>query len=207
MKYPVITISREFGSGGREIGEAVAKRLGIELYDKTIIEMVAEKSGYSVDFVEDNDQRLSRSMLFQIAVTGTLPPWLNGSSKPEVETGGLFAAQSEVIKGLAEKESCVIVGRCADYILRDNPNRIAVFIRGDSEDKVNRCVREYGLNPQTAVSDMLRRDKERADYYEHYVNKKWGSAENYDICLNSSLFGEEGCVELLLDMINRLTEK
>lgn len=207
MKYPVITISREFGSGGREIGEKVAKRLGIELYDKTIIDMVSEKSGYSVDFVEDNDQRLSRSMLFQIAVTGTLPPWLNGSSKPEVETGGLFAAQSEVIKGLAAKGSCVIVGRCADYILRDDPNRISVFIRGNSEDKINRCVREYGLNPQNAVSDMMRRDKERADYYEHYTGKKWGSVENYDICLNSSLLGEEGCIEILFDIINRLTEK
>lgn len=206
MKYPVITISREFGSGGREIGEAVAKRLGIELYDKTIIEMVAEKSGYSVDFVEENDQRLSRSMLFQIAVTGTLPPWLSDSKKPEA-AGGLFAAQSEVIKGLAAKGGCVIVGRCADYILREDKNRISVFIRGESDDKVNRCVREYGLNPQNAVSDMMRRDRERADYYEHYTGSKWGSVENYDICLNSSLLGEEGCIELILDAVKRLQEK
>lgn len=206
MKYPVITISREFGSGGREIGETVAKRLGIELYDKTIIEMVAEKSGYSVDFVEENDQRLSRSMLFQIAVTGTLPPWLSDGKKPEA-AGGLFEAQSEVIKELAAKGGCVIVGRCADYILREDKNRISVFIRGEDEDKINRCVREYGLNPQTAVSDMMRRDRERADYYEHYTCNRWGSAANYDICLNSSLLGEEGCVELILSAINRLQEK
>lgn len=206
MKYPVITIGREFGSGGRKIGEALAKRLGIELYDKTIIDMVADKSGCSVDYVEENDQKLTRSMLFQIAVTGTLPPWINEESAPKAG-GNLFDAQSEVIKDIAAKGGCVIVGRCADYILHDNPNRLAVFIRGDNEDKINRCVREYGLNPHSAVMDMMRRDKERADYYEHYTGSKWGSLENYDLCLNSSLLGIDGCIEIILNVIDYLTEK
>lgn len=206
MSYPVITISREFGSGGRRIGEEIAKRLNIELYDKTIIEMVAEKSGFTVDFVEENDQRLSRSMLFQIAVTGTLPPWIT-APKEEVALGGLFETQAEIIRELASKGGCVIVGRCADYILRDDPNRISVFIRGETKDKAQRCVKEYGLGPNLAQGEMLRRDKERADYYNHYTGRTWGNAENYDICLNSSLFGIEGCVDMIISAIKELQNK
>ena len=168
--------------------------------------MVADKSGCSVDFVEENDQKLTRSMLFQIAVTGTLPPWINEESAPKAG-GNLFDAQSEVIKDIAAKGGCVIVGRCADYLLHDDPNRLAVFIRGDNEDKVNRCVREYGLNPHSAVMDMMRRDKERSDYYEHYTGSKWGSLENYDLCLNSSLLGIDGCIEIILNVVDHLIEK
>ena len=205
MKRPVITISREFGSGGRIIGEAIAKKFDFAVYDKTIINMSAEKSGLSVDYVEENDQRLTRSVLFQIAVTGSLPPWLNDAPEA-VGAGGksVYSAQAAVIKELAEKGGCVIIGRCADHILRDYDNCISVFICGDTEDKLSRCIKEYKMPPNGATAEMMRRDKERADYYTHYTNNIWGKAENYDICINSSTFGVDGSVEIISKAIESM---
>lgn len=120
MKQPIITISREFGSGGRQIGEQVAKALGLTSYDRTLVDIVAQKSGYSLEFVAENDQRVTNSMLFQIAISGSIPPWLNGG-KDITNRDTLFSAQSKVIRELASQDGCVIVGRCANYVLRDVP--------------------------------------------------------------------------------------
>lgn len=199
MKQPVITISREFGSGGRMIGEALAKRLGFALYDKTLISMVAEKSGYSADYVEENDQRITRSVLFQIAVTGSLPPWMSvdGETAGAVAGKSVFSAQAEVIRELAQKGGCVIIGRCADHILRGDPNCLSVFVCGEKDDRLNRCVKAYGLPAAAASSELALRDRERAEHYGHHTGKVWGKAENYDLCLNSSAFGIDGCVEMI----------
>lgn len=203
MKQPVITISREFGSGGRQIGEKVAKTLGFTFYDRTLIDLVAEKSGYSQDFIAENDQRLTQSMLFQIAISGSIPPWFNGdAAKPVQDT--LFTTQSKVIRELAEKGGCVIVGRCANYILRDDPNCLSVFISGNLQSKIKRCIAEYGIRPEAAQGEMHRRDKERSNHYAHYTDQVWGEAKNYGLALNSDKFGIEGAVKIILTAVTGL---
>lgn len=188
MKTKVIAISREFGSGGREIGQLVAEKLGFKLYDNALIVLAAQKSGLSTDFVEENDQKLTKSLLFQIAVTGTMPPWLSkndGETVPAATRETLFDVQSRVIRELAAEGNCVIIGRCADYVLRDNDECMSVFISGESKFKSDRCVRSYGIHPNFAGATMLKRDKERSEHYTHYTNRVWGDARNYDLCLRT----------------------
>jgi len=209
MKKPVIAISREFGSGGRLIGELLAEKFALEIYDKTLISMVAEKSGYSRDFVEENDQKVTRSMLFQIAATGNLPPWisLDDETKAATKAKSVFSVQSEIIKDLASKGGCVIIGRCAGEILRSDPNCISVFISADKADKRERCIKEYGISPNAVDNELIRRDKERAEHYSLYTKRGWGKAENYDLCIDSSAFGIEGCVEMISRAIEIMSEK
>lgn len=197
MKQPVVTISREFGSGGRQIGEKLAKALGVPFYDRTLIDLVAQKSGYPLDFVIENDQRVTKSMLYQMAITGSAPPWLNGS-KAITNRDTLFTAQSKVIRELALQGGCVIVGRCANYVLRDMPGCLSVFISGAPGDKIKRCTTEYGIHPDAAEHEMQRRDRDRADYYAHHTGEVLGEAKNYDLAVNSSRFGVEGVTELIL---------
>ncbi|WMJ84619.1 AAA family ATPase [Oscillospiraceae bacterium LTW-04] len=203
MKQPVITISREFGSGGRQIGEEIAKALGLTFYDKTLIDMVAQKSGYSLDFVTENDQRITQSMLFQMAISGSVPPWLNGG-KAITNRDTLFSAQSKVIRELASQGGCVIVGRCANYVLRDVPEQLSVFISGQLNDKIKRCTAEYGIHPDAAEAEMRERDRDRANYYSHYTGEVWGEAKNYDLAVNSSKFGIEDATQFILMVAKKL---
>lgn len=203
MKQPVITISREFGSGGRQIGEKLAKALDIPFYDRTLIDLVAQKSGYPLDFVIENDQRVTKSMLFQMAITGSAPPWLNGG-KAITKRDTLFAAQSKVIRELASQGGCVLVGRCANYVLRDVPGCLSVFISGAPEDKIKRCAAEYGIHPDAAQDEMQSRDRDRANYYSHHTGEVWGEAKNYDLTVSSSRFGVEGVVEIVLEAAQKL---
>lgn len=203
MKQPVITISREFGSGGRQIGEQVAKALDVPFYDRTLIDLVAQKSGYSPDFVAENDQRITKSMLFQIAITGSVPPWINGG-QAITNRDTLFSAQSKVIRELAAQGGCVVVGRCANYILRDIPTHFSVFISSVQSDKIKRCTLDYGIRPDAAEGEMLRRDRDRANYYSYYTGEIWGEAKNYDLALSGSRFGVEGAVQVILDAVQRL---
>lgn len=203
MKQPVITISREFGSGGRLIGEQVAKALGLTFYDRTLIDLVAQKSGYPLDFVVENDQRITKSMLFQIAISGSVPPWFNGG-KAITNRDTLFSAQSKVIRELASQGGCIIVGRCANYVLRDMPEHLSVFISGAPSDKIKRCTAEYGIRPDAAEAEMLRRDRDRANYYSHYTGEVWGEAKNYDLAVNSSRFSIENAVQVILTAAQKL---
>ncbi|HWP50138.1 MAG TPA: cytidylate kinase-like family protein [Clostridia bacterium] len=203
MKQLVITISREFGSGGRQIGEQVAKALGIAFYDRTLVELVSQKSGYSLDFVAENDQRITQSMLFQIAISGSVPPWLNGG-KAITNRDTLFSAQCKVIRELASQGGCAIVGRCANYVLRDVPEHLSVFISGALDDKIKRCTAEYGIRPEAAEAEMQRRDRERANYYSHYTGEVWGEAKNYGLAVNSSRFGIEGAAQIILSAVQKL---
>lgn len=203
MKQPVITISREFGSGGRQIGEQVAKALGVTFYDRTLIDLVAQKSGYSPDFVAENDQRVTQSMLFQLAISGSVPPWLNGG-QAITNRDTLFSAQSKVLRELARQGGCVIVGRCANYVLRDVSGHLSVFISGASDDKIGRCTAEYGIRPDAAEAEMLRRDRDRANYYSRYTGEVWGEAKNYDLAVNSSRFGIEGAAQIILAAAQKL---
>ena len=194
MKKRIITISREFGSGGRFIGEEVAKKLGIAYYDKNIINEIAEKSGLSPEYVLENAELSPKKGLFAYAFAGRD---VTGKSVEDL----VYEAQRKVILELAEKESCVIIGRNADYILKDRDDVLNVFIHGDTPEKIQRITRLYKVEEQKAVKMMADIDKRRMVNYNFYTNQKWGKADNYTLCLNSSQLGYDRCEKIIMECI------
>lgn len=190
----IITISREFGSGGRFIGEEVAKTLGIGFYDKEIIAQIAEKTGFAKDFIEEKGEYAPLKNIFAYGLIGRNA---NGQSVDDI----LFAAQREFIKELADRESCVIVGRNADYILRDRDDCVNVFICGNADNKVERICRLYNKTPQEAVKMIKDVDKKRAINYKYNAERQWGMAQNYTMSVNSSELGYDRCVELIAGLM------
>ena len=194
----IITIGRQCGSGGHTIGNIVAERLGIPFYDKEIIKKVAERSGLAEETVEKEGEYSTTSLLYNVATRGI--SGFDVSDKNNMLIRDIVNAyQTEYIKELAEKGPCVIVGRSADYILEDRDNCLNVFIHGDLADREKRVVEEHGIDPAEARKHVLERDKKRAKYYRHITDQVWGFAENYDLCLNSSKLGVEGCVDIILN--------
>lgn len=197
MKSPlIITIGREYGSGGREIGELVAKRLGIAFYDKKLISLAAEKSGLSKEFIENNEQRERGGLLQGMAASAAYAGGFFSAPFPAL-TESIFISQSQVIRDIAAKESAVIVGRCADYVLAGRPNTINVFIHAPMAMRVNRIMAIYHLDEAAAMKAIAKSDKERGNHYFRYTDQKWGKAQNYDICINSGLMGVEKTAETL----------
>jgi cytidylate kinase len=194
MKKRIITISREFGSGGRFIGEEVAKKLGIAYYDKNIINDIAEKSGLSPEYVQKNAELSPKKGLFAYAFAGRD---ITGKSVEDM----VYEAQRKVILELAEKEPCVIIGRNADYILKDRDDVLNVFIHGDTPEKIQRITRLYNVEEQKAVKMMADIDKRRMANYNFYTNQKWGKADNYTLCLNSSQLGYDRCEKIIMECI------
>ena len=194
MKKRIITISREFGSGGRFIGEEVAKKLGIAYYDKNIINDIAEKSGLSPEYVQKNAELSPKKGLFAYAFAGRD---ITGKSVEDM----VYEAQRKVILELAEKEPCVIIGRNADYILKDRDDVLNVFIHGDTPEKIQRITRLYNVEEQKAVKMMVDIDKRRMANYNFYTNQKWGKADNYTLCLNSSQLGYDRCEKIIMECI------
>ena len=194
MKKRIITISREFGSGGRFIGEEVAKKLGIAYYDKNIINDIAEKSGLSPEYVQKNAELSPKKGLFAYAFAGRD---ITGKSVEDM----VYEAQRKVILELAEKEPCVIIGRNADYILKDRDDVLNVFIHGDTTKKIQRITRLYNVEEQKAVKMMVDIDKRRMANYNFYTNQKWGKADNYTLCLNSSQLGYDRCEKIIMECI------
>ena len=194
MKKRIITISREFGSGGRFIGEEVAKKLGIAYYDKNIINEIAEKSGLSPEYIQENAELSPKKGLFAYAFAGRD---VTGKSVEDL----VYEAQRKVILELAEKESCVIIGRNADYILKDRDDVLNVFIHGDTPEKIQRITRLYNVEEQKAVKMMVDTDKRRMANYNFYTNQKWGKADNYTLCLNSSRLGYDRCEKIIMECI------
>ncbi len=192
MQAGIITISREFGSGGRVIGERLAEALGLPCYDRSIIEQAAKESGLSEAFIEEEEQRFDNSMLFSLSM-GNAPLAAGGLDLP----GRVFEAESAVIRKLAGQGGCVMVGRCADYLLREYPALLSVFICGDFDKRVKRAVEVYGLPPEKAARTVRARDKQRARHYHFYTDRTWGGREWYDMTLNSSRLGMDVCVDLL----------
>lgn len=199
MSKLIITICRQCGSGGHTIGKMVAERLGVEFYDKEIIITVAQRSGLSEETVEkEGEYSLTSSFLYNLSVHGI--SGYNATSKENMLMKDLVNAyQTEYIKEVADKGSCVIVGRSADYILEGRDNCLNVFIYGELEDRAKRVVEEHGIDSSEAKKYVQDRDKKRSKYYRHITDKVWGLAENYDLCLNSSKLGIERCVEIILD--------
>ena len=192
MAKRIITISREFGSGGRFIGEKVAKKLGIAYYDKNIINDIAEKSGLSPEYVQKNAELSPKKGLFAHAFAGRD---ITGKSVEDM----VYEAQRKVILELAEKESCVIIGRNADFILRDWNDVLNVFIHGDMPEKIQRITHLYNVGEQEAVKMMADTDKRRMANYNFYTDQNWGKASNYTLCLNSSEIGYDKCESIIIE--------
>ena len=198
MTKKIITISRAFGSGGRTIGKEVAKRLGIPYYDKELVDKVAEESGFHADFIEEAGEYapVTSSFLFNIAVSPNPLAMMGTMSMAEQ----LFVCQTNVIRRLADEGPCVIIGRCADYILRDREDCLHVFGHADMESRAERIVRLYGETKQTPQKRLTDKDNKRKVYYRHYTNRNWGDAQNYHLSLNSGLIGVEKCVDIIVDV-------
>ena len=191
MENRIITISREYGSGGRMIGRKLAEKLGIHCYDADLIQRIVEKSGYSADFVKEEGES---------AAAGVFSTFLADRTRGLTTQDNLWNVQCQVIAELADKESCVIVGRCADYILRARADCLTVFIHADKETREERISTEYGVPEDSVVRRRKEKDKRRAAYYQFYTDMKWGDARNYHICLDSGELGIDKCVEILAQL-------
>ena len=192
MAKRIITISREFGSGGRFIGEEVAKKLGIAYYDKNIISQIAEKSGLSPEYIQESAELSPKKGLFAYALAGRD---ITGKSVEDM----VYEAQRKVILELADKESCVIIGRNADYILKDRDDVLNIFIHGDMPEKIQRITRLYNVEEQEAAKMIADTDKRRMTNYNFYTEQKWGKASNYTLCLNSSQLGYDRCEAIIIE--------
>ena len=189
-KHTVITIAREYGSGGRYVGRLIADKLGIKFYDKEFIEKLATETGLSEEYIESHEQK--RDVLDGLN---------NGYYFGLNNADDLFIKESELIKEVAEKESCVIIGRCADFILQDKENVLKVFIYSDMEDKIKRATEIYGFDKEKAEKEIKRIDKLRANHYKYYTEKQWDNHANYDICINSDTLGVEKSADIICEMI------
>ncbi|MCD7754888.1 MAG: cytidylate kinase-like family protein [Firmicutes bacterium] len=193
----IITISRQFGSGGRSVGRQVAEKLGIPFYDKELVEQIALESGFAPKFVEENGEHSPGKSIFSyaFAAPGT-PGIMNGLSTADF----LWNIQCSTILQLAEKGPCVIVGRNADYILKDRPDALHVYIHADTPFRVDRIVRLYGESEKSPEARLQEKDKRRIVNYQHYTGRTWGAAANYDICLNTAKVGIDKAVEIILSL-------
>ena len=192
MTKRIITISREFGSGGRFIGEEVAKKLGVAYYDKDIIGKIAEQSGLSPEYIQENAELSPKKGLFAYAFSGRD---ITGKSVGDM----VYEAQRKIIMEIAEKESCVIIGRNADFILKDRNDVLNVFIHGDMPEKTQRIIDLYNVEEKEAVKMMADTDKRRMTNYNFYTEQKWGKASNYTLCLNSSQLGYDRCEKIIME--------
>ena len=194
MKKKVITISREFGSGGRTVGKLLADKLGWAYYDKELIEKVQDETGFSKEFIEENGEYSPSKSIFSYAFIGRD---VNGVSMSDY----VWNAQRKVILELADKEPCVIVGRCADYILRDRKDVLHTFIHADIDFRKNRIVEVYGETDETPEKRLRDKDKKREINYKYYTDREWGICRNYDIALDSGNLGIESCVNIIAAII------
>lgn len=198
MEKKIITISREFGSGGRTIGRMVADKLGIPFYDKELVDQIALESGFAPKFVEENGEHAPGSSLFSYAFAPQgIPGVMDGLSTADF----LWNIQCQVILQIAQKGPCVIVGRNADYILKDYQEALHVFVHADIEFRADRIVRLYGESEKSPAVRLNDKDRRRKVNYQHYTGRTWGMADNYDLCLNSGKLGVEQCTDIIVSLI------
>ncbi len=199
MKKTIITVSRQFGSGGRTIGKQLAEKLNIGYYDKEIVDKVADETGFDIKYVEERGEYApSKSKFAYTFNTMSTPGVMNGMSAADF----LWCIQRDVILQIAEKGPCVIVGRCADFILNERDDVLNVFIYADTDFKKDRIVRLYGESEKSPEKRLAEKDKKRAVNYKYYTGKQWGDPINYDLCLNSGRLGIDYCVSLLAEIYN-----
>jgi cytidylate kinase len=198
----IITIGRQLGSGGKRVGELLSQKLDIPCYDKQLIQLASRKSGLGKEFFEKMDEKSSHSFLGNYF--GFRSGFMGPSETNYLCNETLFKIQSDVISGLAEKESCIFVGRCADYILRKHPRCLRIFINADINDRIQRVRQDNSITEKEAGELIEQTDKKRANYYNFYSNKIWGMATSYDLCINSSVFGIEKIVSLIEEYVNNI---
>jgi cytidylate kinase len=195
-KY-VITIARGYGSGGKTIGKMLAEELGIPFYDRDLLRLASDDSGINQDLFAKADEKIKKSSLFNIARNVYKGELIPPDSDDFVSNDNLFNYQAKIIKELAESESCVIIGRCADFVLKDCENVVKVFVHAPLEDCINTLKQMTGKPEKEIEKQIASIDKHRADYYKYYTGRDWEDAKNYDLCLNSSRLGFEKCVEIV----------
>lgn len=198
----IITIGRQFGSGGREIGQKLAENFGIKYYDKELLSRVAKESGFCEDMIQNHDERPTNSFLYNL-VMDTYSFGYNSSFVDMPISHKVFLAQFDTIKKIASEGPCVIVGRCADYALQDYQNCLNIFIHSDEKFKVKYIMNRFDdiATEQKAIDMMNKKDKQRQSYYNYYTSKKWGRADNYDLSINSSILGIDGTVKLITQFV------
>ena len=198
MEKKIITISREFGSGGRTIGRMVAEQLGIPFYDKELVDQIALESGFAPKYVEEHGEHSPGSSLFSYAFASHgVPGVMNGLSTNDF----LWNIQCSVILQLADQGPCVIVGRNADYILKDRPEALHVYTFADTPYRAERIVRLYGESEKSPETRLAEKDKRRRVNYQHYTGRTWGQAQNYDICLDTGVLGIEQCRDIIVSIV------
>ena len=198
MEKKIITVSREFGSGGRTIGRMIAEKLNIPFYDKELVDQIAMESGFAPKFVEENGEHSPGSSLFSYAFAPQgVPGVMNGLSTADF----LWNIQCNVILQLADKGPGVIVGRNADYILKDRPDAMHIFIHANMDFRADRIVRLYGESEKAPTVRLQEKDKRRRVNYQHYTGRTWGMAQNYDLCLDSSTIGVEKCADIVVELV------
>lgn len=198
----VITIARGYGSGGRTIGKMLAERLGVHYYDRELMRLASDDSGINEELFVKADEKLKKSLLYRIAKKAYKGEVITPDSDDFVSNDNLFRYQAKVIRELANVESCVIVGRCADFVLKDAPNVIKLFVHAPFEDCVNTLKGMSSLTEEEIRKKIVSIDTHRAEYYKYYTGRDWNNAANYDLCLNSSNLGFDKCVDIVIDYIN-----
>ena len=197
MGHTVITIARQYGSGGKTIGKMLAEDLGIHFYNREILRMASDESGINEQLFGQVDERIKTNLLYRIAKRIRNEEVLPPDSDDFLSTNNLFNYQAKVIRQLADEESCVIIGRCADYVLQDYDNVVSVFIHGPYDFCLEQAMKVNAKSESEMRKDMEKRDKYRGEYYKYYTGKDWFDARNYHLCLDSSKLGFDGCVEAI----------
>ena len=198
MEKKIITISREFGSGGRTMGRKIAEKLGIPFYDKELVDQIAVESGFAPKFVEEHGEHSPTGSFFSYAFAPQgVPGIMNGLSTADF----LWNIQCNVILQLADQGPCVIVGRNADYILKDRPDALHVYVFADVPYRADRIVRLYGESEKSPEQRLAEKDKRRRVNYQHYTGRTWGMAQNYDLCLDTGVLGEDYCAEIVVNAV------
>ncbi len=205
-KHTIITIGRQYGSGGREIGQKLATQLGIKCYDSELLSIASRESGLCEEVFKAHDEKPTNSFLYSL-VMDTYHPYGSGGMIDVPLSQKIFLAQFEAIKNIAKKESCVFVGRCADYALQDDYNILSVFITSDMDSKVERICKRNNVTPSKAREMIIKTDKKRAGYYNYYTNKKWANSSSYDLCINSGKTGIENAVRLIINYLDLPADK
>lgn len=198
MENVVITIARQYGSGGRTVGQMLAKRLGIHYYDKELLRLASDDSGISEALFANADEKIKATSLFRIAKSAYNGELIPPESEDFTSTDNLFNYQAKIIRRLAQEEACVIIGRCADYVLKDYDNVISVFVHAPHDYCMKQAAQKHSMSERELEKFINKTDKHRADYYKYHTGREWTDARNYDLCLNSARLGYDRCVEEII---------
>ncbi len=198
MEKVVITIARQYGSGGRTVGEMLANKLGIHFYDKELMKLASDDSGINEALFVNADEKVKSTRLFHIAKSAYSGELIPPESDDFTSTDNLFNYQAKIIRQLAEEESCVIMGRCADYVLKDYDNVLSVFVHAPLDFCLEQAAKKHSMSMKELEHFIAKTDKHRADYYKYHTGREWTDARNYDLCLDSSKLGFDRCVEEII---------